>query len=229
MYNAVVINQNNTSHMNNTASKQYNDSLTVADLTRQEALDPSALHLFTYSGPKDTCEGIASGRLGNMAGGFHLNLFGVKWYGTEHLYLCGEWSQEGERSVEIQEYIRKMVSGVYAKRCSKAKYKAEIRPDFTTFRYDWMLWCVWQKCLLNKDFAALLCTIPDDVVIVEVVKNDPVWAAYPDSGGIIRGGNAMGKILTICRRHLIEGTEPAINRQLLSDADIYILGKKVEF
>lgn len=215
--------------MNNTASKQYNASLTIADLTRQEALDPNVLQLLTYSGPKDTCEGIASGRLGNMAGGFHFNLLGVKWYGTEHLYLCGEWSQEGERSVEIQEYIRKMPSGVYAKRCSKAKYKAEIRPDFTTFRYDWMLWCVWQKCLHNKDFATLLRSVPDDVVIVEVVKNDPVWAAYPDSEGIIRGGNAMGKILTICRRHLIDGTEPAINRQLLNDAAIYILGQRVEF
>lgn len=222
--------------MNNTASKQYNASLTIADLTRQEALDPNVLQLLTYSGPKDTCEGIASGRLGNMAGGFHFNLLGVKWYGTEHLYLCGEWSQEGERSVEIQEYIRKMPSGVYAKRCSKAKYKAEIRPDFTSFRHDWMLWCVWQKCLHSKDFATLLRSIPDDVVIVEVVKRDPVWAAYPDpstdSGlaqGIIRGGNAMGKILTICRRHLIEGTEPAINRQLLNDAGIYILGQRVEF
>ena len=183
----------------------------------------------TYSGPKDTCQGIASGRLGNIAGGFHFNLLGVKWYGTEHLYLCGEWSTEGERSVEIQEYIRKIASGVYAKRCSKAKYKAEIRTDFTSFRYDWMLWCVWQKCKLNREFAMLLRSIPEDAVIVEVVKNDPVWAAYPDSEGIIRGGNAMGKILTICRHCLITGTEPDINRQLLNEVGIYILGNRVEF
>ncbi len=209
--------------------QQYNNTLTVATLSRQEALDPQSLHLMTYSGPKDTCEGIASGRMGNMAGGFHFNLFGEKWYGTEHLYLCGEWSQQGERSIEIQNYIRKMPSGVYAKRCSKAKYKKEIRPDFTDFRYDWMLWCVWQKCLHNSDFASLLRSIPSDSVIVEVVKNDPVWAAYPDEQGIIRGGNGMGKILTICKRCLETGTQPDINRDLLNSAGIYILGHKVEF
>lgn len=158
--------------MNNITSKQYNESLTVANLSRLESLDPQSLNLLTYSGPKESCHGLASGRLGNMAGGFHFNLFGVKWYGAEHLYLCGEWSTEGERSVEIQKYIRKMSSGVYAKRCSKSKYKTEIRPDFTTFRYDWMLWCVWQKCQLNNKFTMLLCSIPEDAVIVEVVKND---------------------------------------------------------
>ena len=88
--------------MNSITSKQYNNSLSVANLSRQESLDPQSLNLLTYSGPKDTCQGVATGRLGNMAGGFHFNLWGVKWYGTEHLYLCGEWSTEGERSVEIQ-------------------------------------------------------------------------------------------------------------------------------
>lgn len=215
--------------MKENISKHYNESLSSAILSRQESLDPQQLNLLTYSGPKDTCQGIASGRLGNMAGGFHFNLFGVKWYGTEHLYLCGEWSLEGERSIEIQEYIRKMGSGVYAKRCSKAKYKSEIRPDFATFRYDWMLWCVWQKCLLNDEFATFLGGIPEDSVIVEVVKNDPVWAAYPNTEGIICGGNAMGKILTICRQCLKSGTEPDINRQLLNEVGIYILGNRVEF
>lgn len=215
--------------MNSSKEAQYNNSITPPLLSRQESLDPHSLNLTTYSGPKDTCGGILSGKLGNMAGGFHFNLFGVKWYGTEHLYLCGEWSQEGERSAEIQAYIRKMPSGVYAKRCSKAKYKPCIRQDFTTFRYDWMLWCVWQKCLLNNDFANLLRSIPEDSVIVEVVKDDPVWAAYPDEEGIIRGGNAMGKILTICRHCLVTKTEPDINRQLLNEAGIYILGQKITF
>lgn len=215
--------------MNISRETQYNNSINSLILSRQESIDPKSFNLMTYSGPKDICGGIASGKLGNMAGGFHFNLFGVKWYGTEHLYLCGEWSQECERSIEIQNYIRKMPSGVYAKRCSKAKYKSEIRQDFTTFRYDWMLWCVWQKCLLNKDFAKLLHSVPEDCIIVEVVKNDPLWAAYPDEEGIIRGANGMGKILTICRHCLLTKTEPDFNRQLLNDAGIYILGQRVVF
>ena len=215
--------------MNTSKEQIYNASITVNNLVNQEAINPNELRLLQYSGPKDTCENIASGKLGNMAGSFHFELFGVKWYGTEYLYLCGEWSEEGEKSIEIQNYIRKMPSGAFAKRCSKAKYKDLIRKDFTQFRHHWMLWCVWQKCLLNKDFATLLKSIPEDRVIVEVVKNDPVWAAYPDAEGILRGGNAMGKILTICRRCLNNSTQPEIDTELLNNAGIYILGNIVKF
>lgn len=212
-----------------TTTQFYNSIITVSTLERQESFNLNDINLLTYSGPADTCQGIPSGKLGNMAGGFHFNLFGVKWYGTEHLYLCGEWSTKDERNIEIQEYIRKQKSGVYAKRCSKAKYKDFIRTDFAIFRHQWMLWCIWQKCLLNNDFANLLRSIPDDVAIVEVVKNDPVWAAYPDENGIISGGNAVGKILTICRRCLIEGTQPEIDTDLLNKAGIYFLGNKITF
>ena len=215
--------------MNTSKEQNYNASITVNELDRQEIINPNELKTLCYSGPKDTCGNIASGKLGNMAGGFHFELFGVKWYGTEHLYLCGEWSEEGDKSIEIQNYIRKMPSGVYAKRCSKAKYKNLIRQDFTQFRHHWMLWCVWQKCMLNKDFATLLKSIPEDRVIVEVVKDDPVWAAYPDVEGILRGGNAMGKILTICARCFKNNTQPEIDTQLLNNAGIYILGHQVKF
>ena len=215
--------------MNTSKEQIYNASITVNNLANQEAINPNELNVLSYSGPTNTCGGFASGRLGNMAGGFHFNLFGVKWYGTEYLYLCGEWSEEGEQSIEIQNYIRKIPSGTFAKRCSKAKYENLIRQDFTQFRHQWMLWCVWQKCLLNNDFATFLKSIPEDRVIVEVVKNDPVWAAWPDEEGILRGGNAMGKILTICRRCLKNNTQPEIDTQLLNDAGIYILGHKVNF
>ena len=215
--------------MNTSKEQNYNATINVNNLDKQEAINPNELNVLSYSGPASICEGIASGKLGNMAGGFHFNLFEVKWYGTEHLYLCGEWSEEGEKSIEIQNYIRKMPSGVFAKRCSKAKYEDLIRKDFTQFRHQWMLWCVWQKCVLNKDFAALLKSIPEDRVIVEVVKNDLVWAAWPDAEGILRGANAMGKILTICARCLRNNTQQEINTQLLNNAGIYILGKRVTF
>lgn len=209
--------------------QQYNLTLNNDLLSRSESLSPADQNLLCYSSPKDICQGIEIGRLGNMAGGFHFDLLGAKWYGTEHLYLCGEWSTEGAQSLEIQEYIRKMCSGVYAKRCSKGKYKHLIRPDFNTFRHQWMLWCVWQKCIHNQEFAKLLKSMPEDAIIVEVVKRDPVWAAYPDESGIIQGGNAMGKILTICRRHLLAGTTPDIDTDLLNQAGIYILGQRVDF
>ncbi|MBQ9576962.1 MAG: hypothetical protein IJV11_08800, partial [Muribaculaceae bacterium] len=118
----------------------------------------------------------------------------------------------------------------WAWRYSKAKYKKDIRSDFLTFRHQWMLWCVWQKCRLNKKFAELLKSVPDDVVIVEhVKKHDLVWATNSDENGILHGCNAMGKILTISRRHLIVGTTPKIDTDLLNASNIYILGQRLQF
>lgn len=214
--------------------KTYNEGITEAVLDRQEILDPKELKLMTYGRPADTCpidgRDFPSGRLGNMSGGFHFTLFDMKWYSSEHLYLCGEWSLNDDKCTEIQQYIRTMPSGYYAWNCSKAKYKNEIRDDFPSFRLQWMLWCVWQKCQLNEDYANLLRSVPDDVVIVEVVKkNDHVWATNVDENGILHGGNALGKILTICRRHLVAGTMPNIDTDLLNDSNIYMLGQKIHF
>lgn len=90
-----------------------------------------------------------------------------------------------------------------------------------------MLWTVWQKCS-NPDFRKRLLSLPDDAVIVEVEKNNPVWAAEEQPSGILKGANAMGKILTICRRHLAEGTVPPIDTEMLNNAGIYILGHRIE-
>ena len=210
--------------------KEYNENITESVLDCQERLDPKTLNLLTYGRPRDTCQGFPSGKLGNMSGGFHFTLFDLKWYSSEHLYLCGEWSLNTDRCIEVQQYVRGMKSGDYAWRCSKAKYKNDIRPDFPSFRLQWMLWCVWQKCRLNEGFAELLRSVPDDVVIVELVKKkDLVWATNLDETGIIHGGNAMGKILTICRRHLLYGTNPNINTELLNAFNIHILGQRIQF
>lgn len=214
--------------------KEYNDSITEAVLDRQEELDSTALRLLTYGKPSDTChidgQDFPSGRLGNMSGGFHFTLLGMKWYASEYLYLCGEWSFNTDRCIEAQRYVLKMKSGAWAWRYSKAKYKKDIRPDFPSFRHQWMLWCVWQKCQLNEKFAKLLKSVPDDVVIVELVeKDDILWATNMDENGILHGGNAMGKILTICRRNLIAGTTPKIDTDLLNASNIYILGQKIQF
>lgn len=226
--------------------QEYNESISEAVLGRQECLDPKELKLLTYGKPGDTCQIggqiFPSGRLGNMSGGFRFTLFDMLWYSSEHLYLCGEWSLDTDRCIEAQKYVRKMKSGTWAWRYSKVKYKKDIRPDFPSFRLQWMLWCVWQKCKLNEariinqkshpeqKFANLLTSVPDDVVIVEVVKkNDPVWATNSDKNGTLHGGNAMGKILTICRRHLLAGTTPNINTDLLNASNIHILGQRIQF
>ena len=225
--------------------QEYNEGVTENTLTRQERLDTTALRLLTYGKPADTClidgQAFPTGQLGNMAGRFHFQLLDRIWYASEYLYLCGEWSLKTDICIEAQKYVLMMKSGAWAYRYSKAKYKKHIRPDFPTFRLQWMLWCVWQKCQLNQArkvgqkhypdqcFANLLMSVPDDVVIAEVENNDPVWATRANESGHLCGGNAMGKILTICRRHLLNGTAPAIDTDLLNASDIHILGKRIQF
>lgn len=193
-------------------------------LSQIETIQPASVHLMTYSGPNDTCEDFPTGKLANMAGGFPFEALGHRWASTEHLYLCGEWTDP-----YIQRDLITAKSGYAAKRFKKNKYRRFIRPDFPSFRYDWMLWCVWQKCIGNVDFRRILLSVPDDATIVEVVKRDPVWAAYWGEDGCLHGGNAMGKILMICRSCLQQGTTPAIDYDLLNAADIYILGQRIQF
>lgn len=64
--------------------EKYNIAITEDVLGRQECLDPKSLNLLTYSRPGDVCDRFESGRLGNMAGGFHFDLLGMRWRSSEH-------------------------------------------------------------------------------------------------------------------------------------------------
>ena len=211
-----------------TPSSRYNALIAETDITKPASLDPRELHLLTYSRPHDTCDGIDL-HLGNQAMGYPFTCLSHVWKYVEFLYLCGEWSWAGDDALAIQRDVLTAKSGYAARRFKKAKYAKRIRPDFPTFRHQWMLWCVWQKCLGNKAYRDHLLSIPDDRVIVEVVKGDPIWASWPDANGIYHGANGMGKILTICRRCLLKGTQPNIDTDLLNAAGIHILGHRVMF
>lgn len=177
----------------------------------------------TYSCPKDKY-----GLLGNMAGGMPIVINGHKIYASEHLYLCGYWSLNTEEHKQIQEYCLSQKSSVYAKRCTKSKYIRESRPDFHTFKHDWMIWVVWQKAQQNPRFReALLNT--GDAHIYEVVPKDQVWAVWPDENGNYVGANDMGEILMMIRDSLRNHTEPTYNKALLNESGIYFLGEKLEF
>ena len=151
----------------------YNALIAETDITKPEKLYPRELNLMTYSRPHDKCDGIEL-HLGNQAMGYPFTCLGHDWKCVEFLYLCGEWSWDGDDALEIQRDVLTAKSGYAARRFKKAKYFKKLRPDFPTFRHQWMLWCVWQKCLGCKPYRDHLLSIPDDRVIVEVVKGAPV-------------------------------------------------------
>ncbi len=238
----------------------------VASVGREERLVASELPVWCFKKVTDIVEGIEM-RLSNMAGGYPFEFAGVNWPSSEQLYLCGEFADEA-----IQQELLSVTSGYAAKRFIKAKYKKQVREDFPTFRLQWMLFVVWQKCVGNADFRAKLLYIPEGVTLVEETTLDTggtatIWGcknpqliAYRKeltdrikrwSGatltkkaldlrinietnavrnvGTFIGQNNIGKILMICRRCLIEGIEPPIDRSLLNSANITIFGNRLTF
>lgn len=209
--------------------QEYNQSITISTLTRDERIDPRSLRLMRYSNTRECCDGFPSGLLCNQAKGFPITLERVIWNATEYIYLCGKWSWEGEDAKAIQEDVRTAKSGYAAKRYKDLKYRKRTRPDWNNIRVPYMLWCVWQKCIHSQEFRQLLCSVPEDYVITEVVAHDGFWALKTAEDGTLYGKNVMGKILTICRRCLLINTSPDIDTDLLNHAGIYLLGQRVHF
>ena len=163
-----------------------------------------------------------------MAGGMPMMINGRKVYASEHLYLCGYWSLNTDLHRQAQEYCLSLKSGTYAKRCTKGKYIKQSRPDFDDFKYDWMVWVVWQKAQQNEKFRDCLLST-GNAHIYEIVPKDAVWAAWPDANGVMQGANGMGEILMMIRESLRKKTEPKFNKNLLNNSGIYFLGEKMTF
>lgn len=137
----------------------------------QEEVYPATPNVWSFKKVDDIVNGINL-RLSNMAGGFPFEFNGTTWKDSERLYLCGEYSYKSVEHRVIQQELLDATSGYAAKRFVKAKYRKEVRADFPTFRLQWMLFCVWQKCKANRDFQNLLLSIPDDVTLVENTTTD---------------------------------------------------------
>ena len=111
-------------------------------------------------------------RLSNMAGGFPFEFNGHRFTSSECLYLCGEWSLDTAEHRLIQDELMRQVSGYACKRFVKSKYRGQVRADFASFRLQWMLYCVWQKCKGNGAFGKLLLSLPHDAILVENTTSD---------------------------------------------------------
>ena len=154
--------------MNNPTCLSTSSSVSelVTSLGREERLIASELPIWCFKKVTDIVEGIEL-RLSNMAGGYPFEFAGANWPTSEQLYLCGEFTDE-----DIQRELLSQTSGYAAKRFIKAKYKKQVRKDFPTFRVQWMLFVVWQKCLSSEAFRNKLLSIPEGVILVEETTFD---------------------------------------------------------
>ena len=138
-------------------------------LGREEAYIASP-QVWSFINTDDIVNGINL-RLSNMAGGFPFELNGHHFTSSECLYLCGEWSNNTDEHKMIQDYLMQMVSGYACKRFGKAKFYKQVREDFPSFRLQWMLFCVWQKCKGNADFRQLLLSTGDAILVENTTKD----------------------------------------------------------
>lgn len=237
----------------------------VSALGREERIVASECLVWCFRKVTDIVDSVEM-RLSNMAGGYPFEFADMNWPSSEQLYLCGEFTD-----YNIQGELQCQTSGFAAKKFVKTKYKKQIREDFPTFRIQWMLFVVWQKCLGNEAFREILLSIPEGVILVEETTRDTgdtatVWGCRNKelivyrkrlkerikrnsinlskkqldlrinietnkvrNIGVFEGQNNMGKILMICRRCLLDGVEPTIDRDLLNRSDIAILGNHLTF
>lgn len=154
-------------------SKNISTSLILG---QSEVYDCESQNIWAWQKVSDVVEGIGL-RLSNMAGGFPFEAAGRTWPTSEQLYLAGEFTDP-----QIQKELLEAKSGYAAKRFIKAKDKRAVREDFPSFRLQWMLCVVWQKCKGNEAFRKLLLSVPDDAVLVEDTTTDnqgtaEIWGA----------------------------------------------------
>ena len=130
-------------------------------LDREETYDPQTQYIWCFKHVDDIVEGMVL-NLGNMVSCYHFEVDGVEWRSSEELYLSVEFSCATPEHKMVRKALRAAKSPYAAKRFVKAKYRRLIREDFPEFRTQWMLWCVWQKCMGNE----CIKREPNDDVIV---------------------------------------------------------------
>lgn len=130
------------------------------------------------------------GGLSNMASGYSLFVNETNIANTEILYQTCRFPL----FPKIQEEIISQANPMEAKEISR-KYIQYSRQDWDVVKFDVMRWCLQIKLLQNfRKFSNLLLST-DDTPIVEFSMKDNVWGAIPVSKDLLKGKNALGRLL----------------------------------
>ncbi|HLK58461.1 MAG TPA: NADAR family protein [Chthonomonadaceae bacterium] len=130
------------------------------------------------------------GGLSNMAGGFPLEVNGVRILTSEALYQACRYPNRPE----VQRLILAQASPMAAKMKSK-RYRPDSRPDWDEVRISIMQWCLRVKLAQNMDaFGALLQATGDRPIVEESLK-DAFWGARPVEENALVGANVLGRLL----------------------------------
>lgn len=187
-----------------TFGKEVDEVEEAIILDHEEVYNPTYQNVWPFKHVDDIVEGVKLD-LCNMTSCYPFEVAGVRWRSSEELYLAGEFSNDSAEHLTIQEELRAAKSPYAAKRFVKGKHRKEVQEDFSEFRTQWMLWCVWQKCKGNLNFRMKLLSIPDDVILVEETTTD--------TGG-------SGQIWGCSNRELVEARKAKAQSITESHADL---------
>lgn len=166
----------------------------------------------------------ANGELSNMRSGYPLLIGEVKVPSSEALYQACRFPH----LPEVQAKIIAQSSPMTAKMVAKP-HRAQTREDWDEIRVAVMKWCLRIKLLQHwEDFGcALLMT--DDRPIVEESRKDSFWGAIPDATGqVLRGTNALGRLLMELRG-LLKATPSQLRTVRPISIDRFcLLGRPIE-
>lgn len=130
------------------------------------------------------------GGLSNMASGYSLFVNETNIANTEILYQACRFPL----FPKIQEEIISQSNPMEAKEISR-KYIQYSRQDWDVVKFDIMRWCLQVKLLQNYEKFSSLLLSTGDTPIVEFSMKDNVWGAVPVGKDLLKGKNALGRLL----------------------------------
>lgn len=195
-------------------------------MTRQQLVHRSSGHARVYERTasavfRRTAE--TYGGLSNMAPGFELKVNGHLIRTSEALYQACRFPHQPE----VQALILAEKSPMSAKMRSKP-FRHLTRPDWEDTRVRIMRWCLRVKAAQNWATFAELLLSTRHLPIVEESSRDEFWGARASDAGVLRGTNALGRLLMELRSDMEhhEG-DPIAEVQPPSLPDFLLLGQPI--
>jgi len=130
------------------------------------------------------------GGLSNMAPGYSLFINEINIQSSEILYQACRFPL----FPLIQKEIIETKNPMDAKAVSR-KYQQYSRQDWDHVKFKVMKWCLEVKLIQNFDVFSELLLSTGDKTIVEFSKKDTIWGASPLNPYILKGKNALGRLL----------------------------------
>ena len=164
------------------------------------------------------------GGLSNMAGGFPLEVNGVRIRSSEALYQVCRFPHRAE----VQRLIIEQISPMTAKMKCKP-YLHDSRLDWNRVRTKIMRWCLRVKLAQNWDSFSKLLLETGDQSIVEESRKDDFWGAKPIDEKTLIGKNILGRLLMELREEIKSSEQEYLSLvEPLAIQDFLLYGRSIE-